>query len=151
MAVITGVFSMHFFPLVSSLNERADIAREVKKLLLAGVPFLALAFCVLFTFKREIIQLVYSPDFSGAAEFMIYQLTGDLLRAVGMVFAYVLLAKSQLKSYAFAELAFTVVYVGSSYWLGGLYGMKGVFSAYVVSYGFFIFMQLWLYRRLFRM
>lgn len=149
MAVITGIFSMYFFPLVSSLNEKDEIVREVKRLLLMGVPALAIAFSVVFAFKSEIIPLVYSPDFSTAADFMVFQLTGDLLRSVGMVFAYVLLARSQLKSYAVSELSFTVVYVVLSVWLGGLYAMTGVFAAYVVSYLFFIFMQLWLYRRLF--
>jgi len=149
MAVITGVFSMYFFPLVSSLTDRNDIAREVKKMVLAGLPALFVAFALFFVFRRELINLVYSPYFSGASEYMVYQLAGDLLRTVGMVFAYVFLAKGQLKPYALSEVAFTCVYVILSSWLGRMHAMEGVFTAYVISYLFYIFMQLWLYSRMF--
>ena len=141
---------MYFFPLVSSLTERKDIAREVRKMVVSGVPALFVAFTLFFLIRSDLIELVYSPDFSGASQYMIYQLAGDLLRTVGMVFAYVFLAKGQLKPYAFSEVAFTCIYVVLSSWLGRLYAMEGVFTAYVISYLFYIFMQLWLYSRLLR-
>ncbi|MFM7079935.1 MAG: hypothetical protein ACKOYC_09130 [Bacteroidota bacterium] len=145
MAVITGILSIYFFPKVVSLQLRHELSTEIRKLLTSGIPILILLFLVIFIFSGDLLQLVYSAAFEGGAAYMAYQLVGDLLKSIGMVFGYVFLAKGQLRPYAFTEIAFTAIYIALSFGFGKLYGMQGVFMAYAVSYLLYTIMQIWIY------
>jgi|GEM_PF-272126 len=127
--------SYHFMPKLSRATESTQVTKLVNENLCIVLCCMSLVLAGVTVFKKDLISLVLSKEFSEASEYIVLQLVGDLFRVGCFVFGFITVAR-----------AATWLYVGSEilqvfFWLGfthlsfkmGL-GLKGVFISYLTTY-----------------
>lgn len=142
MSIIISILSVYFYPKIASVCDNIIIKNEIINLLRIGLPVIFLSFLLIYLVKDYLINTVYSQSFVEASNYFIYQLIGDFIKVISLVFGYVFLAKEKLKIYALTEIFFFINYIVLSYLLIKLYDLEGVFIAHILSYVIYLLIQL---------
>ena len=88
---------------------------------------------MVYTFREFVFSVIFSKEFIIPAEYVRYQLTGDLFKIMSYVIGFLIVAKAKTKLYIMAELAQTAFYLGVATWLIKVGGVSKVFPAYAIS------------------
>ena len=126
-----------FYPrLVGVITEHADANQLVNEqaqvsLLLAGPGVIAT-----MTFAAAVIALLYTAEFKAALDALRWICLGMALRVITWPMGYIVVAKNRQLLFFGAELAWTVVNVGLSWWCVRAYGLAGAGIAFFGSYVF---------------
>jgi len=112
------------------VNEQAHVS-----LLLAGPGVIAT-----LTFAPLILALFYTTKFEGAVEILRWLCLGMTLRVIVWPISFILIAKNVQKLFIFADLAWSVVYLGLAWVSVSSFNLKGAGIAFFGSYVFYVFM-----------
>jgi len=122
-----------------------EINRILKFFLLLYTPLLI----VCFVFRVSIISLLFSSSFLPAAELLIFQLLGELFKAITWVIGlwFIPLAL-KIKQWFLFEVFFNITYLVITYILISYYeyGMISVTFSYFLSYLIFAIINIWYIR-----
>jgi enterobacterial common antigen flippase len=149
VAFILQAMGTDFYPrLVAAANDNERCNRLVNEqaqvsLLLAGAGVLAT-----LTFASWIVRVLYSADFDGASEVLRWVCLGMALRVVTWPLGYILVAKGAQTLFVAADLLWTVVNVGLTWWCVQRFGMEGAGIAFFGSYVFHLLVVYPMCRRL---
>ena len=94
------------------------------------MPIIILGCLIIFIFRREFINLVFTSEFMGMAELFKWQLVGDVFRAGSWICSFYLLAKAKIKIFTALEIIFAILFLIISELFMNLYGLIGVTFAY---------------------
>jgi enterobacterial common antigen flippase len=108
------------------VNEQAQVS-----LLLAGPGVIAT-----LTFAAAVIALLYTAEFKAALDALRWICLGMALRVITWPMGYIVVAKNRQLLFFGAELAWTVVNVGLSWWCVQAFGLVGAGIAFFGSYVF---------------
>lgn len=140
LTFVSTMFSVYFIPKFSELRKKTEIVREVNITLAAVVAFVALSLPILYLFRAEVIALLFTDEFQGAAEYMGMQFIGDFFKAIAFIYAYFAIAKANIKYFVVGEILFSLIFVGSSYLLFPIYDLDAVVYSYALTYfGYLLF------------
>jgi enterobacterial common antigen flippase len=137
VAFILQAMGTDFYPrLVASAHDNEQCNRLVNEqaqvsLLLAGAGVLAT-----LTFASWVVRALYSTDFGGAADVLRWVCLGMALRVVTWPLGYILVAKGAQILFVAADLLWTTVNVGLTWWCVQRFGMVGAGMAFFGSYVF---------------
>jgi enterobacterial common antigen flippase len=137
VAFILQAMGTDFYPrLVAAANDNEECNRLVNEqaqvsLLLAGAGVLAT-----LTFASWIVRVLYSADFSSAADVLRWVCLGMALRVVTWPLGYILVAKGAQTFFVGADLLWTMVNVGLTWWSVQSFGLAGAGIAFFGSYLF---------------
>lgn len=120
------------------VNEQAQVS-----LLLAGPGVLAT-----LTLASPVIALFYSSEFLAAVELLRWVVLGMALRVITWPLGYIIVASNRRALFFGADLAWTLVNVGLSWWCLRVFGLDGAGIAFFGSYVFHGFMVYAIARRL---
>ncbi|CAG7595879.1 O-antigen translocase [Escherichia coli] len=138
LSVLTISLSTYYLPRLSKLKTYDDILKEVNKtafFIFPVVVFLA----VLVYFSRDlIINLLFSSQFENARDLFLVQLSGDVIKIIGWLYAYPMIATGAKKWFIGSELFFCSTLFILSYIFMLKYGAQGVNLGYLVNYVFYI-------------
>ncbi|MFC5046783.1 O-antigen translocase [Aquimarina hainanensis] len=110
-----------------------DTFRDVVEAYLKEImPFVAGCFLIIFVFKKEIISFVLSVDFMPMEAVFKWQLIGDFLKMITLVFSYQLVARGWFVQYVVIELISVAIFYGSSVFLINEYSFVGGAMAYTL-------------------
>lgn len=143
LVLITTTLSVYCLPKFSELNDKTLIVKEFKSILSLIIPATILIASLIFLFRDLIIIYLFSPEFMPMRELFFWQLLGDILRVIGMTFAYFLLAKTMLKVFIFIELFANINFVLLSYVLMEVFGIKGAIYGFAINSLFFLVISLY--------
>lgn len=118
---------------VALVNQQSEIA-----LLLAGCAVLAM-----FGWAPEIVSLLYSPDFIGAADVLRWQTSATMLKILSWPLGFILLAAGAGTTFLLTEVATLGLMVVSVHFLLPAVGLKGAGIAYFISYVFYLPLIYW--------
>lgn len=139
----TTTLSVYFLPRFSYLK-CSEIAAELGKAYRTLLPIIALIFIGIWSFREQLVTLLFSVEFAAIASLLIYQLVGDFMKIGSWLLAYVMLGQSKTRLFVVSEILFSAVYVGSAmFFVGrdGGGGVKGALLAWIVTYtGYWIFL-----------
>ena len=93
------------------------------------------------TFAPEVIHLLYSAEFSAAADILRWICLGAALRVIYQPMGFIVVAKGKQGLFFGTELAWTIVNVGLSWLCVRSFGLNGAGIAFFVSYLFYGFMM----------
>ena len=134
LLIFTSALSTYYLPKLSILKDdnllRIEILRGYKIIL----PSIFFIFTLIYFFRIDLIQALYTPIFYSMENLFLYQLVGDFFKMVFWVLGYLVLAKSMLKVYFFTEVIFSLLYITLSFLFVDNFGSKGIIIAYSVSY-----------------
>lgn len=136
---ILQAMSQDFFPRLTGIaRDSSDANRLVNEqvelsLLLAGPG-------VLFTVALApwLIALLYSPDFTEAAQLLRWQCLGILLRVASWPLGYILVARGEARLFLVTEAVAHVVHMLAFWWLVRHQGLEGAAFGLVACYLFYL-------------
>jgi PST family polysaccharide transporter len=150
MMIFSSGLSLYYMPKLASLKTDNDFKYELKSYFKTFVPLFIMMLIVVFLFKGIIIDLAFTPVFSGIKEVLVWQLLGDLLRIMTLAFGYQVVAKAMIKRYFIIEITFNLLYLFLSYYLVQIYSFEGALQAYFFANLFLFVLILGMFRKLFQ-
>lgn len=134
LMVITTSLSIYYLPRLSEINNKDELRKELisgYKIILPVVSLLALG---MFTLKDFIIFILFSEDFQPMRELFLWQLVGDVLKITAWLLAYIMVAKSMIKSFIISEILATSSFVLLTMLFTSSYGLIGITYAFALNY-----------------
>jgi polysaccharide transporter, PST family len=132
--VFNTTMSFYFLPRIAELVKGADIRREIVEGVRLIMPFFIGGAVVLFLARGIVIELLFTKEFAPMHTLFAWQLAGDVFRVASWFFAYVMIAKSMVKSYVVSEIAGAALFVSFSYVGVAFFGLRGVTVAHFATY-----------------
>jgi len=148
LMVITASLGVYFLPKLSELKTKQELKNEVFSVYKLVIPFLILTTFIIYVFRVFIIHLLFTEEFTGMQNLFAYQLLGDILKIMGWVLGYLLLAKAMTKIYIIMELVNFVLLILFSYFLVKSYGSVGATLAFAIVYLIYLLTLCYVFRNL---
>ncbi len=148
LMLITTSLSVYYLPKLASLNSNVEIKNEIFHVFKFLLPLLLLSCLVIYLFKKRIISLLFSEQFSIMENLFSYQLIGDIFKIISWLLGYIMLAKSMTIQYIFSEIIFSVTYVLLTMILSDNYGFIGYTMAFALNYLIYLFFMLYTFRKI---
>ncbi len=129
----TTFLTAYYMPTLSGILDHKQIFKYVSKYVLAiGGVFVLIALTV-YIFRSFVFMLIFSKEFVIPAEYVRFQLLGDLFKIMSYVIGFLVVAKAKASLYIMAEFAQTALYLGVAIWFIKTGHVAAVFPAYAIS------------------
>jgi O-antigen/teichoic acid export membrane protein len=148
LMVITTSLSVYFLPKLAELKTNNELRNEIFSVYKLIIPFLLFTTLAIYIFRIFIIHILFTSEFNGMESLFIFQLIGDILKIMGWVLGYLLLAKAMSKIYIILELVNFVLLVILSYFLVNWYGTVGATMAFSIVYLIYFAVLCYVFRNL---
>lgn len=148
LMIITTTLATYYLPKLSSIPTDNELKAEIfygYKLIL---PFILFCNIIIYVFRMEIINILFTPEFRKMSDLFTYHLLGDFFKIASWILAYIMVAKSMTKIYILSEAGFNLLYVGISFFCVKNIGFIGISIAFFVSYVLYFLTMLILFRKL---
>jgi len=133
ISFFTTFLAAYYMPTLSTMFDKKQIFRYVIKYILGiGGVFLMIAMIV-YAFREFVFLTIFSKEFRIPAEYVKYQLIGDLFKIMSYVIGFLIVAKANTKVYILGEVVQTALYLGIATWFIKNGDVTRIFSAYAVS------------------
>ena len=96
--VISSVFTLYVLPKFSNHSKRFNFLNEVFFILKNLLPFVTVGFALVYFFRSQITEILFSNDFIEITSFFKWQILADWFRVIFLVFGYYLVSKKMLKN-----------------------------------------------------
>ncbi len=147
LLLITTSLSVYYLPKLSSIcNDNMKLKHEIFSGYRIIIPTILFTELIIFLFRENIIQLLFSNDFSEMSTLFFWQLSGDFLKIIAWVLSYLLLARSMTKIFIFSEILFTISYVALGYIFTKYFSLKGISIAFCVNYFLYFLYMIYIFR-----
>ena len=129
----TTFLAAYYMPTLSAILDKNQIFKYVTKYIVTiGSIFILIAVMV-YTFREFVLSVIFSKEFTIPAEYVWFQLIGDLFKIMSYVIGFLIVAKAKTKLYIMGELAQTAFYLCVATFLIKVGGVSKVFPAYAIS------------------
>jgi PST family polysaccharide transporter len=137
MGIATSVLAMYFLPRFSEIQLAGELRRELGKGLLLVFPAVAVASLAIYLLRDPIVHLVFTSEFLPMRDLFAWQMTGNVLKLIGWMFAYVLIAKAYPPLFAAFELISVLVWWQLAISFIDVNGAVGATQAFAVTYAIY--------------
>jgi O-antigen/teichoic acid export membrane protein len=148
LMVITTSLSVYFLPKLAELKKTKELRNEIFAVYRLIIPFMLLTTLIIYLFRIFIIHLLFTPEFNAMKDLFAFQLIGDILKIMGWVLGYLLLAKAMSRIYIIMEVFNFVLLVFISYFLVNRYGTVGATMAFAIVYLIYFLILAFIFRKL---
>lgn len=133
---ISSIMAIYFYPKLAEQNSntKAIILNYLKTI----IPVFAIGLAVIYFLRKFIIQVLFSTEFETMESLFLWQLVGDLLKAVSLIFGTILIATKQTKAFIITEIVSLFIMYYSTNWMLHAIGINGI----VIAHTFTFFMYL---------
>jgi O-antigen/teichoic acid export membrane protein len=137
LGFVLGSMGADYYPrLTQSIKDQASAQKIVHEQMLAATLLAAPVLTAMVAFAPWVIAMLYSAEFSPAAEILRWQVLGAVLKVICWPMGFVILARGRSTIFLFTEFTWNAVYLGSVYFaieaLGVLVTGIAFFGAYVI-------------------
>jgi O-antigen/teichoic acid export membrane protein len=147
LTIVTTSLSVYYLPKLSELKTKSELKNEVTNVYKLIIPFSILTTVSIYLFRKLIIRILFTKDFSGMENLFAFQLIGDSLKLAGWVLGYLLIAKAMSKIYIVMECVNFLIITVLSFFLVKSYGALGATISYAVSYLVYLITLLFVFRK----
>ena len=137
LGVATSVFTMYYFQRFSEIKVADELVREAKRGFLIIVPTVAVASVVIYLLRDLIVHIIFTEAFLPMRDLFGWQMVGNVLKMVGWLFGYLLLAKANAFAMAGLELVTIGVWWGLSIYFISINGTVGATHAFAATYALY--------------
>ncbi len=134
LSLVTPVFSLYYYPQLSKINTSLEFKKEFIKFFKQIFPLFTIGIILLYLLRYWAIIIFFSKEYLPMDELFLWQLLGDYTRVLSLTFAFLMLAKAQVRWYLITEIGFWVIYYFLSNYMLQKYELKGVTIAYFITY-----------------
>jgi PST family polysaccharide transporter len=133
---LTGVIEDH-----SAVNRMVNEQTEIA-LLLSGPVLIAM-----MTLSPWVIEILYTKDFTPAAEILRWQILGDILKVASWPLGFVILAAANGRAFILTESLAAIVMLGSTWLAIPYFGVTAAGIAFLFMYIFYLPAVYWLAKK----
>lgn len=148
LMILTTALATYYLPKLSSIHTDKELKAEILYGYKLILPFVLFCCSVIYIFRFEIIDLLYTSEFRKMSDLFIYHLLGDLFKIASWILAYIMVAKSMTKIYILTEIGSSLLYVGLAYFCVKFFGFTGISIAFFISYFIYFLTMIILFRKL---
>ncbi|MBI5471067.1 MAG: polysaccharide biosynthesis C-terminal domain-containing protein [Ignavibacteriae bacterium] len=116
--------SMHLFPVLSQrIDDKAAVASALQRTVLVAVVIIIPIIVILFTFRAEVLLIVYKKEFQIAVQYFGAMLAVGIVKVFSWVIGLALLPLGMKKQWFYSAVLMTILY-SVGVWLGMLAGLS---------------------------
>jgi polysaccharide transporter, PST family len=142
---ISSIMAIYFYPKLAETNSntKAIILNYLKTI----IPIFAIGLAVIYVLRQFIIQVLFSSEFETMETLFLWQLVGDLLKAIALIFGTILIAKKQTKVFIIIEIISLIIMYYSSNWMLHAIGIDGIVIAHTFTYFIYLLVLVIYFRK----
>lgn len=129
---VSSIMTIYFYPKLAETNSNnKDIVLYYLKTI---IPLFTIGLVIIYFLRKLIIQVLFSSEFDTMESLFLWQLLGDLLKAISLIFGTILIAKKQTKVFIITEIISLFILYFSSNWMLHTVGISGIVMAHTFTY-----------------
>lgn len=134
LMLVTTTLSVYYLPRLAEIRTAVELKVEVIKVYRFVMPIVVIGAGSIYFLRNFIVNILFTKDFLPMLDLFAWQLAGDVIKIGSWILSYILLGRAMVKVYVITEIAFSVIFVFSSYAFVDYFGLLGVSIAYVFNY-----------------
>lgn len=139
-AVVTMALGTYFLPRLSTLSGVNEIRGEILRTSAVVLPLVATLALAVYLLRDWIILLLFTPAFTPARDYFLFQLLGDVVKIASWLWAFPMLSRGATRWFIGSEVVFSLLLVALAWWLTPMLGVKGATLAYLLNVSvYFVF------------
>lgn len=150
LTVITISLTTYYLPKLSSLKTKKMISEEIKKILILILPISIIVSSGVFWLRDVIIVIMYDASFLPMRTLFFWQFFGNIIKTIGWLFGYVLVAKSMVKYTVITEVVLGITFVFFTVVFVNRYSIVGATYAYAINSIIHLIMVMCIYKYIFK-
>jgi PST family polysaccharide transporter len=142
---ISSIMAIYFYPKLAETNSntKAIILNYLKTI----IPVFAIGLGLIYVLRKFIIQMLFSTEFETMETLFLWQLVGDLLKAVSLIFGTILIATKQTKAFIITEIISLFIMYYSTNWMLHAIGIDGIVIAHTFTYFMYLLVLVIYFRK----
>ncbi len=145
---ISSIMAVYFYPKLAEINSNAKAI--IFYYLKTIIPIFAIGLVLIYFFRKFIIQILFSSEFETMESLFLWQLVGDFLKAMSLIFGTFLIATKQTKVYIITEIISLFIMYYSTNWMLHAIGIHGIVIAHTFTYFMYLLVLVIYFRKTFR-
>lgn len=132
---LLGAMAADYYPrLTEVINDRAASTRLMNDQAQLGLAIGGPVLLLLIGLAPWVVTLLYSAEFSPAAELLQWQTVGNVFKLASWALAFSIVAAARSKTFFLMELSFNIVFLTVIYFLLPVLGLQVTAIAFLVGY-----------------
>lgn len=144
---ISSIMAIYFYPKLADPN--SNTKEIILNYLKTIIPIFAIGLALIYMLRKFIIQILFSAEFETMESLFLWQLVGDLLKAVSLIFGTILIATKQTKAFIITEIVSLFIMYFSTNWMLHAIGIDGIVIAHTFTYFMYLLILVIYFRKLF--
>jgi PST family polysaccharide transporter len=142
---VSSIMTIYFYPKLAETNSNnKDIVLYYLKTI---IPLFTIGLVIIYFLRKLIIQVMFSSEFETMESLFLWQLLGDLLKAIYLIFGTILIAKKQTKVFIITEIISLFILYFSSNWMLHTVGISGIVMAHTFTYFMYLLVLVIYFRK----
>lgn len=142
---VSSIMTIYFYPKLAETNSNnKDIVLYYLKTI---IPLFTIGLVIIYFLRKLIIQVLFSSEFETMESLFLWQLLGDLLKAISLIFGTILIAKKQTKVFIITEITSLFILYFSSNWMLHTVGINGIVMAHTFTYFMYLLVLVIYFRK----
>jgi len=129
---ISSIMALYFYPKLAESNSNTKVI--VINYLKTIIPVFAIGLALIYVLRTFIIKVLFSSEFETMESLFLWQLVGDLLKAIALIFGTILIATKQTKVFIVTEIISLCIMYFSTNWMLHAIGIDGIVIAHAFTY-----------------
>lgn len=142
---ISSIMSIYFYPKLAVNNSNIQVI--VFNYFKTIIPVFTLGLVLIFLLRKFIIQVLFSTEFETMESLFLWQLVGDLLKAMSLIFGTILIATKQTKVFIITEIVSLFIMYFSTNWMLHAIGINGIVIAHTFTYFMYLLVLVIYFRK----
>ena len=145
---ISSIMAIYFYPKLAeqNSNKKAVILNYLKTI----IPIFVIGLVGIYLLRQFIIQVLFSSEFKTMESLFLWQLVGDVLKAIALIFGTILIVTKQTKAFIITEIVSLIIMYYSSNWMLHAIGIDGIVIAHTFTYFMYLLVLLFYFRKTLR-
>ncbi len=93
MQLVGMLLANYALPRFAALKTKSELSQQGIRFGLSLVLIMTVGFCVIYSLRNMLINMLYAEDFKSMEALFMPQLCGDILRIIGSIFVYVAISR----------------------------------------------------------
>jgi len=148
LMVITTSLGVYYLPKLSEIQDKVELRNEIFNGYKIIMPIVIILAIVIYTLREYVIIIVFSESFMPMMDLFLWQLIGDVVKIASWLLGYMTLAKAMTKTYISLEIFGSLNFIGLSIYFIDIYGLVGITYAFTINYIIYLFIMIFIFRRL---
>ena len=145
---ISSIMAIYFYPKLAETN--SNTKEIIVNYLKTIIPIFSIGLVIIYVLRHFIIQVLFSAEFETMESLFLWQLMGDLLKAIALIFGTILIAKKHTKAFIITEIISLFIMYYSSNWMLHAIGINGIVIAHTFTYFMYLLVLLIYFRKIFK-